>query len=46
MIDRYTGVRALFNGDMHLIDPGYAPREDWIILDRHTIECVRPIGER
>ncbi|QDH92153.1 hypothetical protein SEA_PHILLYPHILLY_111 [Microbacterium phage PhillyPhilly] len=42
----YRGVRALFNGDMHLIDPSYAPREHWVILDAHTIECVLPRGER
>lgn len=25
------GVRALFNGDLHLTDPSYAPREDWTV---------------
>lgn len=44
--DRYRGVRALFNGDMHLIDPTYAPREDWIVIDAQTIEHVRPVGHR
>ena len=44
--ERYTGVRALFNGDIHLVDPSWAPREDWIILDKHTIEHIRPVGER
>lgn len=44
--DRYRGVRALFNGDLHLIDPTYAPREDWIVVDAQTIEHVRPVGQR
>jgi hypothetical protein len=44
--ERYRGVRALFNGDMHLIDPSYAPREDWVVVDAETIEHVRPRGER
>lgn len=44
--ERYRGVRALFNGDMHLIDPSYAPRADWMVIDAHTIEHVRPVGER
>ncbi|QGJ89419.1 hypothetical protein PBI_SMARTIES_14 [Microbacterium phage Smarties] len=42
----YPGVRALFNGDLHLIDPTYAPREDWIIMSPTRIEHVRPVGER
>lgn len=42
----YRGVRALFNGDMHLIDPSYAPREHWLVVDALTIECVLPHGER
>lgn len=46
MKERYTGVRALFNADMHAIDPSYAPREDWVVLDPHTIECALPVGER
>lgn len=36
----YRGVRALMNGDLNLIDPTYAPRWDWIILDAHTIQYV------
>ncbi|WP_157533911.1 hypothetical protein [Microbacterium sp. oral taxon 186] len=45
-VDRYRGVRALFNADLHAIDPTYAPREDWIILDPLTIEHLRPVGQR
>lgn len=44
--ERYRGVRGLFNGDLHLIDPTYAPRQDWIVVDAHTIEHVRPRGQR
>lgn len=44
--ERYTGVRALFNGDLHLKDPGWAPREDWVVIDSWTIEHLRPVGER
>lgn len=45
-LERYRGVRALFNGDLRLKDPGWAPREDWIVIDAHTIEHLRPVGER
>lgn len=44
--ERYRGVRGLFNGDLHLIAPDYAPREDWIVVDAQTIEHVRPVGQR
>jgi len=37
----YPGVRALFDGDLHLIDPTYAPREDWIVKSPRRIEHVR-----
>ncbi|SDH38755.1 hypothetical protein [Microbacterium sp. 77mftsu3.1] len=42
----YTGVGALFNADLQAVDPGYASREDWVIPDPHTIEHVRPVGQR
>ena len=29
--EQYQGIRAIFNGDLHLALPGYAPREDWIV---------------
>lgn len=38
MVEQYTGVRALFNGDLHKIDPNYAPREDWIIYSPNKME--------
>ena len=44
--ERYTGVRALFNGDLHLKDPGWAPREEWVVVNPWTIEHLRPVGER
>lgn len=44
--ERYTGVRALFNGDLHMLAPTYTPREDWIVVDARTIEHVRPVGDR
>lgn len=46
MDEPYRGVRALFNADMHTKIPDWAPRQDWIIRDAHTIEHIRPIGER
>lgn len=46
MGERYTGVGALFNGDVHLKDPTWAPREDWVVVNFHTIEHLRPVGER
>lgn len=45
-LDRYRGVRALFNADLHAKDPSYAPREHWVILDPLTIECTLPVGQR
>ena len=42
----YRGGRALFNADAHAKWPDWAPREDWVILDARTIECVKPVGER
>jgi len=44
--ERYTGVRALFDGDLHLTEPGWAPREDWVVVDTEIIEHLRPVGER
>lgn len=40
--EKYTGVRALFNGDLHATIPEWAPREDWIVLSR---DVIRFIGE-
>ena len=34
----YSGVAALFDGDLALRSPQYAPRQHWLI--------VRPDGER
>jgi len=45
-VPEYSGIRALFNGDLHLIDPSWAPREDWIVIDARAIEHVRPVGQR
>lgn len=45
-LERYRGVRALFNGDLHLVDPSWAPREEWIVIDAHTIEHLHPVGDR
>lgn len=44
--EHYRGVRGLFNGDLHLIEPDYAPRGDWIVVDANTIEHIRPVGQR
>ncbi|AWY06015.1 hypothetical protein SEA_ROBSFEET_8 [Microbacterium phage RobsFeet] len=38
--DPYPGVGALFNADLHAIDPTYAPREDWIVKGPRRIEHV------
>lgn len=44
---KYAGVAALWNGDQHTVDPTYAPREEWSILDAETIMHDRkPEGER
>lgn len=44
--ERYTGVRALFNADLATVDPYWAPRWDWVVIDAKTIEHVRPVGEK
>lgn len=36
----YRGVAALFNGDLHTIDPSWAPREDWVVVDQDDIRYV------
>jgi hypothetical protein len=28
----YSGVQALFNADVHAVMPGWAPRQDWLVL--------------
>lgn len=33
----YNGVKALFNGDLHAADPGWAPRESWRIVSPYEI---------
>lgn len=38
----YTGVEALFNGDLHSKSPGWAPREDWKVLDASEIVYLPP----
>ncbi len=35
--DLNRGVQALFNGDLHAGNPGYAPREDWVVLSPEEI---------
>lgn len=34
---KYAGVGALWNADQHAVDPTYAPREEWSIIDAETI---------
>ena len=41
----YSGVSALFNGDLHLGLPEWAPREDWIVLDSKTIKLSEDSNE-
>lgn len=36
--DRYRGVRALFNADLHTVCPEWAPRDHWTVIDAETIE--------
>lgn len=40
----YTGVRALFNGDLHLALPEWAPREDWIVFSSTEIRLREGIA--
>jgi hypothetical protein len=28
----YRGVGALFNADLHKVEPDWAPREDWLVV--------------
>lgn len=28
----YSGIMALFNGDLHKAGPDYCPRQDWVIV--------------
>jgi hypothetical protein len=42
----YQGVAALFNGDLHAVDPAWAPRSDWQVLSPYFIELVRQAGEQ
>ncbi|QBI98092.1 hypothetical protein SEA_FIREMAN_8 [Microbacterium phage Fireman] len=41
----YPGVGALFNADLHTVDPTYAPREHWIVKGPRRIEHL-PMEER
>jgi len=38
---RYAGVAALWNADQHAVDPEYAPRHEWSVIDAETIEHDR-----
>lgn len=37
MNERYIAVSSLFNGDVHLVIPEYAPRQDWIVVSKDRI---------
>lgn len=36
----YRGVASLFNADLHVVCPQWAPREDWRILSEFVIRHV------
>lgn len=40
----YCGVAALFNADLHVTEPAWAPREHWITRSAFKIEH-RPVEE-
>lgn len=42
---KYAGVAALWNADQHTVDPEYAPREEWSIIDAETIAHDRKPGD-
>lgn len=36
----YGGVRSLFNGDLALAMPDWAPREDWLVFGRFDLRHI------
>jgi len=36
-LPEYSGVRALFNADLHTVEPDWAPREDWVVVTAREI---------
>jgi hypothetical protein len=34
----YQGVAALFNGDLHMVEPDWAPRNHWHVLSPYVIK--------
>lgn len=44
-MERYQGVQALFNGDLHRVLPDWAPREDWVVGSVTEIRLANPNQE-
>lgn len=36
----YCGVAALFNADLHVADPGWAPRNHWRVVSDSEISLI------
>lgn len=36
----YNGVQSLFSGDLHAVDPSWAPRNHWYIISPGDIRFV------
>lgn len=41
-VEPHSGVAALFNGDLHLGLPDYAPRDNWQVLSADVIVLQVP----
>ncbi len=39
--ESYSGVAALFNGDLHRVSPGWAPRDHWEVFSAQEIRHRR-----